>query len=287
MVDPKDLISVGIQYGHQTKWGNPKMLLYTWGSKNKIHLINVSITAHQLEKAAKFLEQVSAEGKTVLWVGTKKVARIPVKDAAESVKSPYVTHRWIGGLLTNYSQVKKSLTKLLHLQDVLEKSDDYHYTKKEFNSIGKQVERLKSNVGGIVSFHWPVGAVVVVDVRKDAAAVREANALGIPVVALVDTNCDPSLVDYVIPGNDDAPAAIKLISDYLAQAIARGKERAKPVETADQQQGTEETRPAYGMLSEEEEANARQKRAKPTRPTRPVAGARTARPGAPRKPGRA
>ena len=192
---------------------------YIWGSKNNVSLIDVSKTAYQLEKAAKFLESIAAEGKTILWVGTKKPAQDVISSVATALNMPSVTHRWIGGTLSNYSQVTKSRTKLLHYEDVLAKAEKYpFYTKKEFNVIQKAVERLKKNVGGIRSLTWPVAAIVLVDILKERSALKEAARMGVPVVALVDTNADPSLVDYVIPGNDDAPRAIKLVVDYLGRS---------------------------------------------------------------------
>lgn len=141
---------------------------------------------------------------------------------------PHVTHRWIGGTLSNYSQVTKSRTKLLHYEDVLARADKFpFYTKKELNVIQKSVERLNKNVGGIRSLAWPVGAIVLVDIIKERSALKEAACMGVPVIALVDTNADPSLVDFVIPGNDDAPRAIKLVIDYLGQAVSKGTEAAE------------------------------------------------------------
>lgn len=223
-IDFKDLVKAGVHFGHQTSRWCPKMQPYIWGHKNKVHLIDVSKTAHQMEKAAKFLESVAAEGKTILWVGTKKSAQEIIASIANSLNMPFVNHRWIGGTLSNHSQVKKSVTKLLHYEDVIAKAENFPlYTKKEFNVFQKNADRLTKNVGGIRSFHWPVGAIVLVDVTKERSALREAAAMGIPVVALVDTNGDPSLVNYVIPGNDDAPRAIKVVLDYLAQAVQGGK----------------------------------------------------------------
>ncbi len=217
------LVKSGIHWGHQKSRRNPKMDPYIWGSKNNVSLIDISKTAHQLEKAAHFLESVAAEGKLILWVGTKKAAQDIVHSVATGVNMPYVTHRWIGGTLSNYSQVTKSRTKLLHYEDVLARSEKFpFYTKKELNVIQKAVERLKKNVGGIRSLTWPVGAIVLVDILKERSALKEAARMGVPVVALVDTNADPSLVDYVIPGNDDAPRAIKLVVDYLGEAVRKG-----------------------------------------------------------------
>lgn len=228
MIDFKDLIKAGVHFGHRTSIWNPLMEPYIWGHKNKVHLIDVSKTAFQLEKAANFLESVVGDGKTILWIGTKKAAQDTIKEVAERSGMPYVNHRWIGGTLSNYSQVKKSVTKLLHYKDVLAKdSSSAFYTKKELNSFKKVVERLEKNIGGILNLKWPLGAVVLVDLHKEAAAMREAHAMQIPVIALVDTNCDPTLVNCVIPGNDDAPRSIKLIFEYLEKGVERGLQVAK------------------------------------------------------------
>ncbi len=227
MINFKELVKAGVHFGHQASRWVPKMSPYIWGVKNKVHLIDVSKTAHQLEKAAQFLQEVAAEGKQILWVGTKKPARQTIQAVATQLDMPYVNHRWVGGTLSNFAQVKKSVTRLLHYEDVLVKSEKYlHYTKKELNEIKKNIDRLRTIVGGIRSLVWPIGAVVLVDVNKEQSALKEAVKVGIPVVALVDTNADPSLVDYVIPANDDAPRSIAVILEYLEQAAERGKQKA-------------------------------------------------------------
>src|SRR5579872_5859041 len=224
MIDFRKLVKAGVHFGHQTSRWMPKMEPYIWGVKNKVHLIDVSKTAHQLERSAQFLKGVAGSGKQILWVGTKKSARDIVQSVATQLDMPFVNHRWVGGTLSNFGQVKKSVTRLLHFEDVLEKSEKYpHYTKKELSEVQKNVDRLKGIVGGIRKLNWPVGAIVLVDVNKEHSALREAVSVGVPVVALVDTNADPSLVDYVIPANDDAPRSIKVILDYLAAAVEEGK----------------------------------------------------------------
>ncbi len=223
MFDLKKLIEAGVHFGHQTWRWCPKMKPYIWGSKNSVHLIDVSKTAIQMEKSAKFLEKIASEGKTILWVGTKKSAQQAIQDIATKLTLPYVTHRWIGGTLTNYPQVKKSVTKLLHYEDVLSKADQHLYTKKELGLFQKMVERNQKNVGGIRKLTWPIGAVVIVDVKKEHTAVREAASAGVPIIALVDTNSDPSLVDFVIPANDDIPRSVSMILGYLSEAVARGQ----------------------------------------------------------------
>lgn len=227
MIDLRVLVKAGVHFGHQSSRWSPRMMPYIWGTKNHVHLIDISKTASQLEKAAKFLEGVIGEGKTVLWVGTKKPAQAIIKEAATTLGMPYVTHRWIGGTLTNFMQVKKSITKYLHIKDVLEKSDRAIYTKKELNTFQKLVDRLEKNIGGILNLKHPIGALVVIDVRKERSVIKEAEVMGIPVIGLVDTNSDPSGVSFVIPGNDDATRSIKVIVDYLAAAGQKGKEIAK------------------------------------------------------------
>jgi small subunit ribosomal protein S2 len=252
MIDLKVLIKNGVQFGHQTWRWNPKMERFIWGTKNGVHLIDVSKTANALENAAKFLEDVAAQGKQILWVGTKNAAQDAISAAAQKSDNPYVLDRWIGGTLTNYSQVRKSVTKLLHYEDILKKTDKHNYTKKEYGVFQKIVDRLQSNVGGIRNLRWPVGAVVVVDVKKEAVAIKEAQAMGVPVVALVDTNCDPSDIDYVIPGNDDVARAVRVIVDVLAEATARGAARADKKQGEVAEQIDEEKMLALKKLEEEE-----------------------------------
>ncbi len=258
MIDFKDLVKVGLHFGHQTSRWNPRMAIYIWGDRGGIHLIDVSKTAHQLEQAAQFLEKIAAQGEQILWVGTKKPAKQSVEATAKAVKMPYVTDRWVGGTLTNFSQVKKSVTKLLHLEDVLARSASFHYTKKEFSVFQKMASRLFENVGGIRSLTWPIGALVVVDIKKELTALKEARAAGVPVVALVDTNCDPFLVDYVIPGNDDSPKSIAFVIEYLGQAVKHGLEN--PVEKVKREEAHEQeeqlTVRLVGERGDEEEKGA-------------------------------
>ena len=259
MIDFKKLIKAGVHFGHQASRWIPKMDPYIWGVKNKIHLIDVSKTAHQLEKAAQFLQEVAAEGKQILWVGTKKPAREIIKEAAVSFDMPYVDYRWIGGTLSNYAQVKKSVTRLLHFEDVISKAENYpHYTKKELNKIRKNVDRLQAIVGGIKTLTWPLGAIVIVDVNKEQSALKEAVKVGLPVVALVDTNADPSLVDYVIPANDDAPRSIGVIIEYLKEAVAKGIQKKKIQK--DKVEAKKEAEVAHAMVPEKEEVKAPSKK---------------------------
>ena len=223
MIDLRLLIKNGVHFGHQTSRWSPKMEPYIWGYKNGIHLIDVMKTAQQLEKAAQFLESVIAEGRTVLFVGTKKAAQESIHRVATANSLPFVMHRWVGGTFTNHRQVRKAIANLMNYEEILEKSTESNYTKKELNLLKKRAGRLGNIVGGIRNLSWPVGAVVVVDVKKENVVIKEALASGIPIVALVDTNCDPSHIDYVIPANDDSPRSISLLIDYLGEAIARGQ----------------------------------------------------------------
>ena len=284
MIDFQKLVKAGVHFGHQTSRWNPKMAPYIWGFKNKVHLIDVSKTAYQLERAAKFLESVTADGKTVLWVGTKKPAQPAIEAVAAISGMPYVKNRWVGGTLSNFGQVKKAVTKLLHYEDILSKSEQFpHYTKKEFNVFKKTAERLEKSVGGIRMLKWPIGAIVIVDVGKEFSALKEAEMMGVPVVAVVDTNCDPSRVDYVIPANDDAEQSIRVVLDYLGDAVVRGKEAARNrgVEEQEALATAEATMmPDQEEGTSEERTRASQARAKSSGSRRPPVHKRSPRPAA-------
>lgn len=263
MIEFKELIGAGLHFGHQTARWNPKMAPYIWGQKNGIHLIDISKTAQHLEQAAKFLETMAAQGKQILWVGTKKPAQLAIETTAQTLKMPYVSNRWIGGTLTNFPQVKKSVTKLLHFEDVLARADKFSYTKKELSVFHKMVLRLRENVGGIRTLMWPVGVIVLVDVKKEMTTLKEARAAGVPVIALVDTNCDPLLIDYVIPGNDDSPKAIKFVLEFLGEATKRGIANKKAYAQQQQQENIQPEESLTKQLSSElaeEEAREQAKR---------------------------
>ncbi len=233
MIEFRDLIQAGLHFGHQKSRWCPKMAPYIWGHRNGIHLIDVSKIAYNLEKSAAFLESVAARGETILWVGTKKSAKSMIESLGQNLNMPYVNHRWVGGTITNFYQVKKAVTKYLHLEDVVKKSNESLYTKKECVTFQKAADRLKRTIGGLIDLKMPVGAIVLIDVKKEATALQEANSAGVPVVALVDSNANPTGVDFVIPGNDDSPKAIKLVLDYLAAATARGLDKKSLQEEAE------------------------------------------------------
>lgn len=225
MIEFRELIQAGLHFGHQKSRWCPKMAPYIWGHRNGVHLIDVSKIAFNLEKAANFLDTVAAKGETILWVGTKKSAKTMIESIGQNLNMPYVSHRWLGGTITNFYQVKKAVTKYLYLEDVIKKSSESAYTKKECVTFQKAADRLKKTVGGLIDLKMPIGAIVLIDVRKESTALQEAIAAGVPVVALVDSNANPDGIDFVIPGNDDSPKAIKLILDYLAAGAARGLDK--------------------------------------------------------------
>jgi small subunit ribosomal protein S2 len=220
-IDLKEMLKAGIHFGHKTSRWSPRMAPYIWGSRNKIHLIDISKTAFLLEKSGKFLKEEASNGRMFLWVGTKKAARKVMLEVSKNTKMPFVINRWIGGTLSNHDQVKKAVTRLLHLRDVVSRPTT-HYKKKEIVMISKEIERLEKNVGGIIGLGYPPAAVVVVDAKKENAAVREAFKLGIPVISIVDTNTDPEGVNFVIPANDDSPKSISFIIKYLEEQIQEG-----------------------------------------------------------------
>lgn len=254
MIDFKELLKAGVHFGHKTSFGNPKMRPYIWGAKNRIHLIDISKTATLLEYAGKMLKNLTSTGGSILWVGTKKPAQAIIQKTSIDLNMPFVINRWIGGTLSNYGQVKKAITHLLHLRDVLKKTPA-HYTKKETVMLQKQLDRLEKNVGGIIDLTYPPAAIVVVDAKKEHSAVKEAFGMGIPVFALVDTNTDPSFVTYLIPANDDSPRSIKFIIDYLAKCTAEGQKLAnqtKATEEEEKEKATKNQAPLKTKKSEKE-----------------------------------
>lgn len=221
MPDIKDLLDAGVHFGHKTSKWCPKMKPYVWGSRNKVYFIDVSKTAFILEEACKQLKKIAGNGGKILWVGTKTSAKEAIKKAGEDLDMPRVVHRWIGGTLTNFDQVKKGVTRLLYLKEVVEKPL-VHLKKKEIVKMKKEVARLDKNFGGIVNLKYPPAALVVVDVKKELTAIKEAVSCKIPIIGLVDTNSDPSLLTIAIPTNDDSAKAVDLIISTLAQATLAG-----------------------------------------------------------------
>jgi len=219
----REMLEAGCHFGHQTKFWNPKMKPYIFGSRNKIHVINLDKTLPMFEDAIKFAKQTVKNKGTVLFVGAKSQASEIIAEEAARCGMPYVDHRWLGGMLTNFETVKKSIKKLETKSEVLEKSDS-GLSKKELLDLSREVEKLQKTIGGISEMKGLPSALFVIDTGVHAIAILEAQKLGIPVIAVVDTNNDPSGVDYVIPGNDDSARAIKLYSSAFADAILAAKD---------------------------------------------------------------
>ncbi|PYV16991.1 MAG: 30S ribosomal protein S2 [Acidobacteria bacterium] len=220
----KDFLEAGVHFGHQTRRWNPKMKEYIYGERNGIYIIDLQKTLKHFKDAAKFVSDLAQDGKTVLFVGTKRQAQEAIAEEATRAGMFYVNHRWLGGLLTNYATIQKSIQRLREL-DEMSKDGRYELlSKKEVQRLERERKHLEQNLAGIREMPGLPDALVVVDSHKEEIAVREARKLGIPVVAVVDTNCDPDMVDYVIPGNDDALRAIRLFASRLADAILEGRQ---------------------------------------------------------------
>jgi len=224
VVTMKELLEAGVHFGHQTRRWNPKMKPYIFGSRNGIHIIDLQKTVQLMDVAYNFVRDTVAEGKDILFVGTKKQAQEAIQEEATRCGMFYVNHRWLGGTLTNFKTIRKSIEKLKKLERLEEGTEFQGLTKKELIKLMKKREKLRRNLGGIKDMEKLPGALFIVDPKREEIAVREARKLGIPIVAIVDTNCDPDLIDYVIPGNDDAIRAIKLFSSKIADAVLEGKQ---------------------------------------------------------------
>ncbi len=231
VVSMKQLLEAGVHFGHQTRRWNPKMAEYIFTERNGIYIIDLQKTVKKLEEAYMFIRDITMEGQSVLFVGTKKQAQDSVKEEAERVGAYFVNARWLGGMLTNFRTIRRRIDRLNQLKVMEEDGTFDLLPKKEVSKLKLEIEKLEKFLGGIKDMKKLPGALFVVDPRKEKIAVAEAHKLGIPVVAIVDTNCDPDDVDYVIPGNDDAIRAVKLIASTMANAIAEGNQGADaPVE---------------------------------------------------------
>ncbi len=223
-VSMKQLLESGVHFGHQTRRWNPKMAKYIFGQRNGIYIIDLKKTVRLLKEACRFVRDVSAQGGSVLFVGTKKQAQDTVKEEAKRCKMYYVNNRWLGGMLTNYKTIRKSIQKMKDFEfQLTDETAVSNRTKKERLVMSKAKDKLDKNLAGIRDMEELPAAIFVTDTRKDHIAVLEARRLGIPVVAIVDTNCDPDDIDYVIPGNDDAIRAVRLIAARIADSVMEGK----------------------------------------------------------------
>ena len=223
-VSMKQLLEAGVHFGHQTRRWNPKMARYIFTERNGIYIIDLQKTVKKLDEAYDFIKEIAAEGGEVLFVGTKKQAQDAIKEEAQRCGMHFVNARWLGGMLTNYRTIKTRIARLEQLNKMKEDGTFDLLPKKEVIKLELEIEKLEKNIGGIKNMETLPKAMFVVDTRKEKIAVAEAKNLGIPVVAIVDTNCDPDEVDYVIPGNDDAIRAVKLISGAMADAIIEGRQ---------------------------------------------------------------
>ena len=225
-VDIKALFEAGVHFGHKTSHWHPKMAPYIHSKRQDSHIINLEKTVEGLELALPFLTSVASNGKQILFVGTKKHTKDIIRDAAIAVNQPYVTERWLGGTLTNVSTMSRQIKKLKDLEKRMDTGDlEKRYSKLEVQRFQEEIDELNVKYGGVKELNGKPGAVFIVDVIGDMNAIKEAKTLGIPVVAVVDTNADPSLIDYVIPGNDDAIKGIQLLLDYFVAAINEGKKK--------------------------------------------------------------
>ena len=241
VVAMKQLLEAGVHFGHQTRRWDPKMAEYIFQARNGIHIIDLQKTSKKIDEAYSFMKEQAEEGKTVLFVGTKKQAQECVKEAAEKSGMYYVDQRWLGGMLTNFGTIRKRIDRLNELETMQEDGTFDVLPKKEVIILKKEMEKLQKNLGGIKDMKEMPGVMFVVDPKKERIAILEARKLGIPVVGLVDTNCNPEDVDYAIPGNDDAIRAVKLIADVMANAIIEGRQgEALETETEEAQISEEE-----------------------------------------------
>ena len=238
VISMKQLLEAGVHFGHQTRRWNPKMAEYIYTERNGIYIINLQKTVKKIEEAYSFIKEIAENGEDILFVGTKKQAQESIKEEAERIGMYYVNARWLGGMLTNFKTIQKRIARLNQLRKMEEDGTFELLPKKEVGKLKLEIEKLDKYLGGIKDMKKLPGAMFIVDPRKERIAVAEAKKLNIPIVAIVDTNCDPDEVDYVIPGNDDAIRAVKLISSTIANAVIEGRQ-GEQMEAADEE-ATEE-----------------------------------------------
>ena len=224
VVSMKQLLEAGVHFGHQTRRWNPKMAKYIFTERNGIYIIDLQKTVKKVDEAYNFLRSVAEEGKSVLFVGTKKQAQEAIKEEALKADMYYVNERWLGGMMTNFQTIQKRINRLKELEKMEEDGTFEVLTKKEVLSLRHEMEKLEKFLGGIKDMNRLPGALFVVDPRKERIAVAEARKLNIPIVAIIDTNCDPDEIDYPIPGNDDAIRAVKLLTGRMADAVIEGRQ---------------------------------------------------------------
>src|ERR1700690_4003673 len=261
-VSMRQMLEAGVHFGHQTRFWNPKMAPFIFGERNKIHIINLEKTQPLYATAAAFIKGVASDGGKVLFVGTKRSARDAVQKEAARCAMPYVNQRWLGGMLTNFKTIRQSIKRLNELDDMAQSGALDRRGKKEAQMLRREMEKLLRSLGGIRDMTALPDALFVIDVGHEQIAIHEAKKLGIPVVAVVDTNCSPDGIDYVIPGNDDAMRAIQLYAAAIADAVLEGKSSVPQVAVGEDE-----------FVELDEEGNPRRKSARPGRP-KPVATVR-------------
>ena len=222
-VSVREMLQAGVHFGHQTRRWNPKMKPYIYGPRNGIYIINLDITKKLFDKACDFITAEVKRGGTVLFVGTKRQAQEIIREEAKRCGMYYIDHRWLGGMMTNFQTIKNSIDRLKSIESMQADGSINRFPKKEILIMEKERIKLERNVGGIKDMRNLPTVIFVIDPRKEAIAVSEAGKLGVPVVAITDTNCDPTGIDYIIPGNDDAIRSVKLISHYIAEAVLAGQ----------------------------------------------------------------
>ena len=265
VVSMKQLLEAGVHFGHQTRRWNPKMAPYIFTERNGIYIIDLQKTVKKIEEAYDFVRDLSANGGTVLFVGTKKQAQDSIKEEAERVGMYYVNARWLGGMITNFTTIRRRVDRLSNLRKMQEDGTFDLLPKKEVIKLNLEIEKLEKFLGGIKDMKKLPSALFIVDPRKEHIALAEAKKLGIPVIAIVDTNCDPDVVDYVIPGNDDAIRAVKLISEIIGNAILEGRQGTSmaeaPAEASAAQGEAKETIPF--VMAEEDKVKVETPKAAP------------------------
>jgi small subunit ribosomal protein S2 len=277
------MLEAGVHFGHQTRFWNPKMAPYIFGERNRIHIINLEKTQPMYVEAANFIKSVIADGGKVLFVGTKRSAREAVQAEAIRCNMPFVNQRWLGGMLTNFKTIRQSIKRLTEITEMMVSGQIEKRGKKEGTMLRREQEKLQRSLGGIKDMDSLPDAIFIVDVGHESIAIHEAKKLGIPVIAVVDTNCSPDGVEYIIPGNDDAMRAIQLYAIGIADAVLEGKESVPAVAVGEDE-----------FVELDENGNPRRKSARgrprpasPVRNKRPGGGAQRRRPGAPAVPGAA
>ena len=258
VVAMKQLLEAGVHFGHQTRRWDPRMAEYIFQARNGIHIIDVQKTSKKIDEAYNFIKEQAEDGKTILFVGTKKQAQECVKEAAEKCGMFYIDQRWLGGMLTNFGTIQKRIQRLKDLETMQEDGTFDVLPKKEVMLLKKEMEKLQRNLGGIKEMTEIPGVLFIVDPKKERIAILEAKKLNIPIVGLIDTNCNPEDVDYVIPGNDDAIRAVKLVTDVMANAVIEGKQGETFEMPESEEQSTEnvEEKSMEEVVAEEETTGA-------------------------------